>query len=316
MIKTLTWFCQMEGFRIEIHAFDMDPYAEDRFTLLAPELMSPRNNGVYIKGEAQYKIVFHSGVSVSDARFTRALDEVGVPTYVFVSMGEDARNVRTAVLLRQYFRQKHMPDPVIQAIVYDSKNKDILNGATNWKGKSYGIEFIGDLEEMFEVFVKLPIDSWRLTSIEPMGRALEHPELMLGSEDYRRMFDFIRAKRAEGWPVRYGCCHYLGLDLEHEVRDAYFICSAGVYTASIMSNGDIGACLDIERRPETIQGNIRRDRFRDVWENRFELFRHDLSDLNETCRSCEHQKFCRGDAHHSWDYDRNEPMVCMRNILF
>ena len=171
MIKTLTWFCQMEGYRIEIHAFDMDPYAEDRFTLIAPELMSPRNNGVYIKGEAQYKIVFHSGVSVSDARFTRALDEVGVPTYVFVSMGEDARNVRTAVLLRQYFRQKHMPDPVIQAIVYDSKNKDILNGATNWKGKSYGIEFIGDLEEMYSerVILRQDLEEEALTTHKGYG---------------------------------------------------------------------------------------------------------------------------------------------------
>ncbi len=158
MIKTLVWFCQMEGYRIQIHAFDIDENAEDRFALLAPELMSPRNNGVYIKGEAQYKIVFHSGISVNDARFTRALDEAGTPTYIFISMGEDARNVRTAVFLRQYFRQKHMPDPVIQAIVYDTGNKDILNGATNWKGKPYGIEFIGDLEEMYSERVILRQD--------------------------------------------------------------------------------------------------------------------------------------------------------------
>ena len=83
-----------------------------------------------------------------------------------------------------------------------------------------------------------------------------------------------------------------------------------------MSNGDIAACLDIERRPETIQGNIRRDRLRDVWEERFGLFRHDLSDLNAECRSCGHARFCRGDAHHSWDYDRNRPMVCFKGMLF
>ena len=101
-----------------------------------------------------------------------------------------------------------------------------------------------------------------------------------------------------------------------EVREWYWLCNAGVYTASIMSNGDIAACLDIERRPETIQGNIRTDRLRDVWDNRFELFRHDLSDLNDECRSCEHARFCRGDAHHSWDYDGNRPMVCLKGTLF
>ena len=175
---------------------------------------------------------------------------------------------------------------------------------------------ISELDELFEIMDGIDIDSWRVIHLEPIGRALERPELMCTREDYIRLFEFIRIKRREGYPLEFGCSHYLGGEYEAEVRDWYWLCNAGVYTASIMSNGDIGACLDIERRPETIQGNIRRDRFRDVWENRFELFRHDLSDLNETCRSCEHQKFCRGDAHHSWDYDRNEPMVCMRNILF
>jgi radical SAM protein with 4Fe4S-binding SPASM domain len=83
-----------------------------------------------------------------------------------------------------------------------------------------------------------------------------------------------------------------------------------------MANGDIGACLDIERRPETIQGNIRHDRLLDVWQNRFELFRRDLSDSCSSCQSCDHVRFCRGDAHHSWDYDNNRPMVCFKDVLF
>lgn len=158
MLKALTWFCQMDGYLIEIHAFDLDKNASDRFTRQAPDLMSERNNGVYVKGEAQYKIVFHDGVSVDDARFTRVLDEIAAPTYVFVSLGEDARNVRTAVYLRQYFRQRHMPDPIIQAIVYDSKSQAILNQASNWRGKPYGIEFVGAREEMYSERVILRQD--------------------------------------------------------------------------------------------------------------------------------------------------------------
>ncbi len=175
---------------------------------------------------------------------------------------------------------------------------------------------IDELDELFAIMDKIDIDSWRVIHLEPIGRALDRPELMCTKEDYIRLFDFIRDKRKQGYPLEFGCSHYLGLDYEAEVRDWYWLCNAGVYTASIMSNGDIGACLDIERRAETIQGNIKTDRFRDVWENRFELFRHDLSDSSETCRGCVHKRFCRGDAHHSWDYDRNEPMVCMRGILF
>ncbi|RVU98294.1 SPASM domain-containing protein [Coriobacteriales bacterium OH1046] len=83
-----------------------------------------------------------------------------------------------------------------------------------------------------------------------------------------------------------------------------------------MANGDIGACLGIERRLETIQGNIRHERLRAVWEHRFELFRRDLSDSRTECRACEHVRFCRGDAHHGWDYDAMRPTVCLKGTLF
>ena len=175
---------------------------------------------------------------------------------------------------------------------------------------------IGQLDELFAIMDGLDIDSWRVINLEPIGRALLRPDLMLTPDDYRRLFEFIREKRRAGYPLEYGCSHYLGLDYEAEVREWYWLCNAGVYTASIMANGDIGACLDIERGPETIQGNIRTERLRDVWERRFELFRRDLSELNPTCRACEHARFCRGDAHHSWDYNDNRPMICLKGTLF
>ena len=147
-------------------------------------------------------------------------------------------------------------------------------------------ENIGELDELFLVMDGLDIDSWRVINLEPIGRALQWPNRMLTQEDYRRLFSFIREKRLAGYPVEYGCSHYLGPELEGELRDWYWLCNAGIYTASIMSNGDVGACLDIERRPETIQGNIRETRFRDIWENRFALFRKDLSAESEYCRGC------------------------------
>ena len=175
---------------------------------------------------------------------------------------------------------------------------------------------IDELDALFEIMDGLDIDSWRVINLEPIGRALLRPDLMCTDEDYRRLFSFIREKREAGYPVEYGCSHFLGPELEGELRDWYWLCNAGIYTASIMSNGDIGACLDIERRPETIQGNIRRERFKDVWLNRFELFRRDLCEGSETCRDCKYTEHCRGGAHHSWNYDKNEPMICFKDRLF
>ena len=177
-------------------------------------------------------------------------------------------------------------------------------------------ESIGELDALFEVFDRIDIDSWRVVNLEPIGRALQWPNRMLTDEDYRTLFSFIREKRKAGYPVEYGCSHYLGPDYEGELRDWYWLCNAGIYTASIMANGDIGACLDIERRPETVQGTIRESRLKDVWENRFELFRRDLSDTSEFCKDCRHADHCRGDAHHSWDYDNNRPLICFKGLLF
>ncbi len=175
---------------------------------------------------------------------------------------------------------------------------------------------IDELDRLYEIFCDIDIDSWRVINIEPIGRAKDNPELILSRDEYRKMFNFIKEKRALGMPLCYGCSHYLGLDYEREVRDWYFLCNAGVYTASIMANGDIGACLDIERRAETIEGNILKDDFTEIWKNGYKLFRKPLSELNSTCSECPHEKFCSGGAHHSWDYDKNEQQVCFKDILF
>ena len=171
---------------------------------------------------------------------------------------------------------------------------------------------LGSLEELFQVLYDIDVDSWRLLAIEPIGRALDIPEMQLSTKEHFALLDFIRGKREQGYPVLYGCCHWLGTDYEREVRDWYFLCNAGVYTASIMSNGDIGACLDIDRRPETIQGNILRDDFTKVWKERFEIFRTPLSERCEECRNCPDVAFCEGGSCHSWDYERDRQLVCLK----
>ncbi|MCQ2416975.1 MAG: radical SAM protein [Oscillospiraceae bacterium] len=177
-------------------------------------------------------------------------------------------------------------------------------------------ENISELDALYEIFKDMDIDSWRVINMDPIGRAKEHPNLLLTKEDYVTLMEFIRNKRIAGEPVVYGCSHYLGMEYEREVRDWYYLCTAGLYTASIMVNGDITACLDIERRPEFVQGNVLRERFKDIWENRFEIFRRDLSKDNEKCRNCSEVKYCHGDSYHTWDFDNNCPQLCMKDILF
>ena len=175
---------------------------------------------------------------------------------------------------------------------------------------------IGDLDELYRIFNDMDIDSWRIVNIEPMGRAKQYPEYLLTEDDYKYMFEYIRNKRIAGEPVTYGCSHYLGMEYEREVRDWYFLCTAGTYIASIMANGDITACLDIERRPEHIQGNILKDRFKDVWENGIQILAPvRLDEFNESA-PCQERQYCHGDSFHSWDFDKHEPLLCFKDILF
>ena len=172
-----------------------------------------------------------------------------------------------------------------------------------------------ELEKMYELFKTTGVRSWRVINIEPIGRAKDNPELMLTKDEYAGLLDFIESHRfADKMEVCYGCSHFLGIKREREVRPWYFLCNAGVYTAGILNNGDITACLDIERRPELIQGNIRRDSLKDVWENGFEIYRTDYRKKGQ-CAKCKNYAFCRGDSFHTWDFDKNEPALCMFKAL-
>ena len=175
---------------------------------------------------------------------------------------------------------------------------------------------IEELDALYRIFEKMDIDSWRVIGLEPIGRALFWPELMLTPEDQKRIFSFIYEKRSEQMPVTYGCSHFVGFDYEREVRDWYFLCNAGIYTASIMANGDVGACLDIERNSKTVQGNILETPFTEIWNNRFEIFRQPLSNLCEDCAGCDYERYCAGGAHHSFDYESGKQRICFKGTLF
>lgn len=176
---------------------------------------------------------------------------------------------------------------------------------------------IASLELLRTDLEQIGVKSWRLVNFEPIGRALKHPELALNKDDYILLLDYIRNLRFSGeseMEISFGCSHYLTLEYEREVRDYYFICSSGIYVASVLSNGDIYSCLDIERRQELVQGNIRRDNFVDVWENRFQIFREDRTAHCAECIACKSREFCAGDSTHTWDFEHQRPILCYRKL--
>ena len=148
MVKALTWYGQMDGYRLEINAFDKDELAEEKFVALAPELMSSDYNGVDVEGEAQYQITIHPDVDVQTITFADKISKITNASYVFVALGNDDMNINTAVNLRMYFERIKI-HPVIQAVVYNSQQRRALEGIANYRGQAYDIEFVGDIESSY-----------------------------------------------------------------------------------------------------------------------------------------------------------------------
>ncbi len=148
MLKALTWFCQMDGYRIKIDAFDSDPLAEERFAAAAPELMSEKYNGKSVPGDTDYSINIHAGIDVTTKTFYDEISKLADATYVLVSLGSDADNISAAVNLRTLFERMKIK-PVIQAVVTSSEEKHALEGAANFKGEPYCIDYIGDIESSY-----------------------------------------------------------------------------------------------------------------------------------------------------------------------
>lgn len=187
---------------------------------------------------------------------------------------------------------------------YEGLTYDVITCATP--------AMIDRLEEWKEFLISEGITHWRIFSVFPAGRAKRDETLHLNAEQFRRLMEFIRTTRKEGRiKLNYACEGFLG-GYETEVRDHFYMCTAGVNVASIRVNGDISGCTSV--RANYTQGNIYRDHFWDVWQNRFTPFRNREWAKKDECAECKVWEFCRGGGMHLRD-DEGKLMYCHYNML-
>ena len=102
--------------------------------------------------------------------------------------------------------------------------------------------------------------------------------------------EFIKAGRAEGRiEPSFSCEGFLG-PYEGEVRDDFFFCRAGINIGSVLADGSISACPSL--RADYSQGNIYKDSFLDVWNNRFQVMRDRAWTKTGKCLDCGAFKWC------------------------
>ncbi len=154
-LKAITWAGQMPGYRLEIHVFDQDPEAEEKFTSMCPELM--QMNCKQIDGEAQYSITFHhkpngQGINVRSIAFDDIITKIGNISLAFIALGKDEDDIEISIKLRMLFK-RCKPDrkPVIESVIYeDTKASTVQRYSLNdYKGNDFGIHFINELRETY-----------------------------------------------------------------------------------------------------------------------------------------------------------------------
>lgn len=174
---------------------------------------------------------------------------------------------------------------------------------------------IGELEEIYQTITDSGVRAWRLFTIAPIGRAKERPELMLGPSEFQRMMEFIESKRKQpdGIRVSFSCEGYVG-PCDTKVRDERFYCRAGINIGSVLIDGSIGACPNVDR--SLVQGNIYTDNFKEVWEQRFTPYRHRAWMRSGPCAHCKEFRYCGGNGLHFRTAGVEGPTTCHYNLLF
>lgn len=195
MLKALTWYCQLEGYKLRINAFDADKKAKEKFVAQCPELMSDKYNKKFIKeGEPYYEIDIHSDMDVSVPEFENKLREITDATYIFVCLGDDETNLTAAARIGSLCeRVEYVGDgckPVIETVIYDSnvckklgvtwkdiekRDEENRKKPNRNKGRyEYDILMIGDLENFYSEktvinseLVKAGFEEHTYWSVEP-----------------------------------------------------------------------------------------------------------------------------------------------------
>jgi radical SAM enzyme (rSAM/lipoprotein system) len=172
---------------------------------------------------------------------------------------------------------------------------------------------ISELQEIYSYLLQKGVKAWRLFTIAPIGRAASNEELILKPGQLKLLMDFIAGRRAEKMmDVKFSCEGYVGA-YENRVRDGFFFCRAGINIVSVLIDGSISACPNIDR--SFAQGNIYRDDFFKVWQAGFQDFRNREWTRKGQCADCKNYKYCQGNGLHYWHGSRENVLVCHKEQL-
>lgn len=171
------------------------------------------------------------------------------------------------------------------------------------------------LDEMRHVVSGLKVAKWRMAPVMPVGRAERRPDLLLNSAQTRALLEYIADCRFDDLkPVpEFSEEGFLGDEFEGLVRPYLCYCDAGITVASVLHDGSIGACPELA--DEFVQGHVATDRFKDVWDNRYQPLRDRSWTKKGICADCEAFDHCLGGALHLYKSTGHQPSRCFFRMM-
>jgi radical SAM protein with 4Fe4S-binding SPASM domain len=167
------------------------------------------------------------------------------------------------------------------------------------------------LDAMRRRVAELRVPAWRIAPVMPIGRAAARPDLVPGPAEVRAILEYVRQARRDQLLPRAEFCEegFVGNRFEGVVRPYLTQCRAGVTTGGIRCHGAIGACPELG--DAFLQGDIRTERFRDVWNSRYQVFRNREWTRKGRCASCDHFSNCQGGSLHLYATPEADLLRCL-----
>jgi radical SAM enzyme (rSAM/lipoprotein system) len=167
---------------------------------------------------------------------------------------------------------------------------------------------IDEIPLIYNYLLSQSVKAWRLFTIVPIGRAANSPDLVLTNQQFKYLLDFIsHTRKLKTIDIKFSCEGYVG-PYESKVRDTGFFCRAGINIGSVLIDGSISACPNIDR--SFVQGNIYTDNFFEVWNTKFQVFRDRKWTKTGRCANCNQYADCQGNGMHNWYGDKANVLVC------
>ena len=172
-------------------------------------------------------------------------------------------------------------------------------------------ENIKHLYSIKKILIDLNVETWRLVTIMPIGRADNPKNFLLSGNEMRKVFKIVSKNRSPLNIYIGESLPYLG-DYEEKIRHTPLKCPVGIFAFCIGVNGNVRGCPEQPDTSEFIEGNIRESSVIDIWNRGFTKYRKRQNDfIDSKCANCSKFKFCFGGC---WVM-RIKNMNCIYKIL-